>query len=142
MFNLDDCLAFIVNRSGKLFAEALENDFRPYGVTRSQWIAMYYIYTHESITQRELADKMVIKEPSVVRLLQKLESDGLLSRTGTQTDKRVKQLVLTTKGEQLCLHLMPVAQRFKDHTIQGIPEEDLQTFQRVLATMTQNASRD
>lgn len=97
MFNLDDCMAFIANRSAKIFAEALEKEFRPYNMTRSQWIAMYYIYTSESITQRELADKMSIKEPSVVRLLQKLESEGFLHRSGTHADKRVKQLELSDK---------------------------------------------
>jgi MarR family transcriptional regulator, transcriptional regulator for hemolysin len=141
LFNLDDCLAFITNRSGKIFSEALENEFRPYRLTRSQWIAMYYIYTHESITQRELADKMVIKEPSVVRLLQKLDAEGFLNRIGTQTDKRVKQLELTAKGEQVCLELIPIAENFKNNTVQGISEEDLQTFKRVLNVMTQNATK-
>lgn len=90
LFHLDDCLAFITNKSSKLFAEALDNEFRPYHITRSQWIAMYYIFNNSPITQRELADKMGIKEPSVVRLLQKLESEDLLCRNGTDKDKRIK----------------------------------------------------
>ncbi|MBA9084334.1 DNA-binding MarR family transcriptional regulator [Fontibacillus solani] len=142
MFNLDDCLAFITNRSGKIFAEALENEFRPSRITRSQWIAMYYIYTNESITQRELADKMAIKEPSVVRLLQKLEFENLLYRSGSNTDKRIKQLELTAKGQQICLALIPTAESFKNYTVRGIPEEDLQTFQRVLNTMIHNTIQD
>ncbi|MGG4220649.1 MarR family transcriptional regulator [Paenibacillus jamilae] len=142
LFNLDDCLAFITNQSAKLFAEALENEFRPYHVTRSQWIAMYYIYTNESITQRQLADKMAIKEPSVVRLLQKLELDGLLCRSGTNNDKRIKQLELSAKGVQVCRELIPIAENFKSNTVRGIPEEDLQTFKRVLEIMTRNTTKE
>lgn len=141
LFNLDDCLAFITNRSAKQFAEALEKEFRPYNMTRSQWIAMYYIYTNEFITQRELAEKMSIKEPSVVRLLQKMESEGCLRRIGTHMDKRVKQLELTDKGIQICLDLMPIAEKFKNDTVAGISEDDLQTFQDVLSMMVQNASK-
>ncbi|MDY8094902.1 MarR family transcriptional regulator [Paenibacillus polymyxa] len=142
LFNLDDCLAFITNQSAKLFAEALENEFRPYSITRSQWVAMYYIYTNESITQRKLADKMAIKEPSVVRLLQKLELDGLLRRSGTTADKRIKQLELSDKGIKVCTELIPIAENFKSNTVHGIPEEDLQTFKRVLELMTKNTLKE
>lgn len=142
LFNLDDCLAFITNQSAKLFAEALENEFRPYNITRSQWVAMYYIYTNESITQRKLADKMAIKEPSVVRLLQKLELDGLLRRSGTTADKRIKQLELSDKGIKVCTELIPIAENFKSNTVHGIPEEDLQTFKRVLELMTKNTLKE
>jgi len=42
MFNLDDCMAFITSQSAKIFSEALERRFRPYNVTRAQWIVLYY----------------------------------------------------------------------------------------------------
>lgn len=142
MFNLDDCIAFITNRSAKIFAEQLEKDFRPYNMTRSQWIAMYYIYTSESITQRELADKMSIKEPSVVRLLQKLESEGFLNRSGIHTDKRVKRLELSEKGIQVYLDLLPVAEKFKNDTIASISEDDLLTFKNVLNIMVSNVLKE
>lgn len=138
LFNLEDCLAFVTNRSGKIFAEALEKEFRPYHITRSQWIAMYYIYIQESITQRELAEEMSIKEPSVVRLLQKLEYDGLIYRSATNSDKRVKQLELSDKGVKVCLDLMPIAEKFKNDTIAGISKDDLETFKHVLSIMVEN----
>ncbi|MNW54041.1 Transcriptional regulator SlyA [compost metagenome] len=142
MFNLDDCITCITNRCAKIFAEELEKEFRPHNMTRSQWISMYYIYTSESITQRELADKMSIKEPSVVRLLQKLESEGFLNRSGIHRDKRVKQLELSEKGVQVYLDLLPVAEKFKNDTIAGISEDDLQTFKNVLNIMVSNASKE
>ncbi|CAH2716553.1 Transcriptional regulator SlyA [Neobacillus rhizosphaerae] len=103
---------------------------------------MYYIYINESITQRELADKMSIKEPSVVRLLQKLESEGLLHRSSTNEDKRIKKLELSDRGVQLYLDLLPVAEKFKNDTIANIPEDDLQTFKNVLNTMVENTSKE
>jgi DNA-binding MarR family transcriptional regulator len=142
MFNLDDCLAFITSRSAKIFAEALEKRFRPYNVTRVQWIAMYYILKSDSITQRELADKMCIKGPTVVPMLQKLEADGLMLRSGKDTDKRVKHLKLTEKGIRLCDDLTPVVEKFKNDTIAGIDPEALQIMERVLNTMVENAQKN
>jgi len=140
-FDLDDCLAFIASRSAKIFAEALESRFRPYNVTRVQWIAMYYIMKSEPITQRELAEKMCIKGPTVVPMLQKMEVNGLMFRTGKDTDKRVKHLKLTEKGVQLCNDLTPVAEQFKNDTISGIDPEELQIMKRVLNTMVKNTQK-
>ncbi|WP_300562298.1 MarR family transcriptional regulator [Companilactobacillus sp.] len=142
MFKIEDYLAFITNQSGKLFSEALERDLRPYGVTRSQWIALYFIHETPLITQRQLAERMAIKEPSVVRLIQKMESDNYLIRVPDESDKRNKQLKLTDKGNKTCLTLLPVAEAFKDNTIRGISQEDLSTVMRVLNQMVDNASEE
>ena len=61
MFNLDDCIGFVTLRSGKVLSDTLEKDLAPFNITRAQWIAMYYIYNGDNITQRELADKSFFK---------------------------------------------------------------------------------
>jgi DNA-binding MarR family transcriptional regulator len=94
------------------------------------------------MTQRALADKMSIKEPTAARLLQKMEQENLLARLGTADDKRVKQLYLTEKGMQLYLELLPVAEKFKNDTIAGISEDDLQTLKNALDTMVSNALKN
>ncbi|WP_125769826.1 MarR family winged helix-turn-helix transcriptional regulator [Companilactobacillus furfuricola] len=142
MFKIDNFLAFITNQSGKIFSKKLEKDLRPYGVTRSQWIALYFIHETPKITQKELADKMSIKEPSIVRLIQRLESEGLLNRIQDENDKRNKQLQLTEKGDEKCLDLLPVAEDFKNHTVQGISEQDLETCIKVLNQMVENTKKD
>lgn len=139
MFNLDDCIAFITCQSGRIFSEVLEKELIPYNITRAQWIAMYYIYKGEKITQRELADQMGVKQPTVVRLLQTLEAKGYLQRSGVDTDKRVKQLELTEEGTKIYLSILPVAEKFKSDTIAGISDQDLETIKRVLNMMINNS---
>lgn len=141
MFNLDDCIAFITCQGAKILAETLEKELRPYNVTRAQWIAMYYIYTSKDITQRQLADKISVKQPTMVRVLQTLETAGYLHRLGSDGDKRKKYLELTEKGAQVCRDMVLVAENFKNNTIAGISEEELQIFKNVLNIMINNASK-
>lgn len=138
MFNLDDCFALITSRSGKIFAKKLDEQLSSNGMPRPQWIAMYYIYTSEDITQKGLADKMQIKEPSVARMIQKMESDGLLYRGSSIKDKRIKSLKLTEKGKNEFFRLLPIVEKFKNNTISNISNEDLETFKRVLEKMIEN----
>ncbi|MGD1817285.1 MAG: MarR family winged helix-turn-helix transcriptional regulator [Pleomorphochaeta sp.] len=138
MFNLDDCFALITSRSGKVFAKTLDEQLSSHGIPRTQWIAMYYIHISDDITQKGLADKMAIREPTVARMLQKMEFDGFLYRSGNDNDKRIKCLKLTDKGTKEFLKLLPIVENFKNHTISGISEEDLQTFNNVLNKMIEN----
>ena len=142
MFNLDDCFALITSRSGKVFATRLEGRLASSGITRAQWIAMYYIYNSECITQRCLADKMTIKEPTVVRMIQKMEYDGFICRSGCHNDKRKKYLKLTEKGSKIYLELLPVVEKFKDDTIADISDEDLKVFKSVIEKMVENTLRE
>jgi DNA-binding MarR family transcriptional regulator len=71
-------------------------------------------------------------------MLQKMEFDGFLYRSGNDNDKRIKCLKLTDKGTKEFLKLLPIVENFKNHTISGISEEDLQTFNNVLNKMIEN----
>ena len=50
MFQLEDCIAYITSRGAKTLAERLEDRFTGSGVSRVQWIAMYYVDRCPSIT--------------------------------------------------------------------------------------------
>lgn len=139
LFNLDDCIAFMTCQSGKIFADVLERELAPHKATRSQWIAMHYIYNYRNLTQRELADKMSVSQPTVVRFLQILESKGYLKRSGANEDKRVKQLELTEAGVKVYLDILPAVEKFKTDTIAGISQEDLETLKNTLKAMIKNA---
>ena len=52
MFRLEDCIAYITSRGAKVLAERLEERFEGSGISRVQWIAMYYVNGCPSITQR------------------------------------------------------------------------------------------
>jgi DNA-binding MarR family transcriptional regulator len=82
---------------------------------------------------------MSVKEPTVVRLIQKMEQEGLLTRFGIAGDKRVKQLHLTKKGTNLYHELLPVAEKFMNDTIEGISKENLQILKDTLSMMVYNA---
>lgn len=135
-------MAFVTSQSGKAFSEALGRRLRPYNVTRTQWIAMYYIHKNHMLTQRELAEIMSLREPTVVRMLQQMELSGYLIRNGSEEDRRRKHLELSPQGEKFCLDLLPVVEQFKKDTTQGIRPEELEMVKNVLAKMVENAENE
>ncbi|WMJ75790.1 MarR family transcriptional regulator [Sedimentibacter sp. MB35-C1] len=108
------------------------------GVTRVQWIALYYLGKDEFISQKELAERMSVKESSVARLLDRMERDGLVERVRSEEDKRVINLRLTEKGRQRRAKLVPEGEKFERLLHKNISDEDMKIFTMVLSKMVNN----
>ena len=108
------------------------------GVTRVQWIALYYLGNRRTISQRDLASDMKIKESTVVRLIDRMEREELVQRKKSDKDKRVINLILTEKGQRYREELLPEGHKFNDIVSAGITEEEMNVFKSVLDKMVNN----
>jgi DNA-binding MarR family transcriptional regulator len=138
MFDLDDCIAFITNKSAKKLADEFNRRLQEHGTTRVQWIALFYIGKAGEISQKELSDYMDIKESSMVRLIDRMEKEELVERRKDSEDRRITKIILTDKGKFLIEELMPRGQEFQDDVLKGISKENLEVFKEVLQRMTDN----
>ncbi|MGN9160021.1 MarR family winged helix-turn-helix transcriptional regulator [Clostridium sulfidigenes] len=138
MFDLDDCIAFITNKSAKKLADEFNRRLQENGTTRVQWIALFYIGKAGEISQKELSDYMDIKESSMVRLIDRMEKEELVERRKDSEDRRITKIILTDKGKFLKEELMPRGQEFQDDVLKGISKENLEIFKEVLKRMTDN----
>ncbi len=141
MFNIDDCIGFITNKCSKKISDEFNRRLQEYGVTRVQWIAIFYIGKYDNgIFQRELSDLMNVKESSMVRLIDRMEKEELVIRKKNDNDRRITSIFLTDKGIILRNKLLPLGEQFqKDATI-GISSEELDIFKKVLEKMVNNIS--
>ena len=92
------------------------------GVTRIQWIALYYLGKHHQLSQKELSGHMNIKESTVVRLIDRMERDDFVLRQKDPKDRRITLLSLTEKGDTYREELLPEGEVFNDLIKIGISE--------------------
>lgn len=140
MFDLDDCIAFITNKSAKKLADEFNRRLQEHGTTRVQWIALFYIGKAGEVSQKELSDYMDIKESSMVRLIDRMEKEELVERRKDSEDRRITKIILTDRGKFLKEELMPIGQEFQNDVVKGISKENLEVFKEVLQRMTYNIS--
>lgn len=122
----------------KQITEAFGQRLQESGITRIQWIALYYLGMNVSLSQRELANLMNITDSSAGRLIDRMERDGYVERQRSKSDRRVVKVALTPVGESYRDQLMPLGQAFNDELIQGLTESELIVFEKVLLTMVKN----
>ncbi len=135
-------MGYIADNSSKIICDAFSEKVKKLGVTRVQWIALYYLGKEEFISQKELAERMNVKESSVARLLDRMERDGLVERLRSEDDKRVTNLVLTEKGRQHRTELLPEGERFEKLLHKNISDEEMQIFTKVLSKMVNNIKEE
>jgi DNA-binding MarR family transcriptional regulator len=140
MFDIESCVCFINSKTSKKMANMFNERLIPLGVTRVQWIAMYYLLKYGDMSQKELGERMGTKESTVARLLDRMEDEGLIQRTKDEEDRRVKYIKLTQKGTERIEELLPEGQKMSEFFSIGITEEEVEVFKRVLEKFMKNIS--
>lgn len=131
-------MGHITENAMKQISEAFGRRLQNTGITRVQWIALYYVKTKKRISQRDLSNLMNVKDSSAGRLIDRLERDGFIERERNDVDRRVIYIKLTDKGDRLISDLMPIGIKFNDDLLAGIDEEELMIYEKVLKKMTSN----
>lgn len=138
MFQLDDCIGFITNKVSKKIADIFNEKLSKYGITRVQWIALYFLGKHEYINQSELADKMDIKKSTMVRLIDRMEKEGYVQRQKDINDRRITYICLTELGKKHREDLLPFGEDFSNSIVRNISEEEMEIFKKVLDRLVEN----
>jgi MarR family transcriptional regulator, lower aerobic nicotinate degradation pathway regulator len=86
-----------------LFAE----NAREYAVTPVQYAALQCIYDSPGLDQRTLADRIRFDTSTIGGVIDRLEKRGLVTRSNSPDDRRVRLLLLTGAGEALLAALQP-----------------------------------
>lgn len=80
------------------------------GLTGPQLWALKILYSTSPIMVSDLARQMFLRPATVVGILDRLESKGLVARARSKTDRRAVDLQLTETGRQLAEKAPEVAQ--------------------------------
>jgi MarR family transcriptional regulator for hemolysin len=88
------------------------------------------------LTQTDLADRLGVKGPTLVRLLDGLEADGLVKRIAGLGDRRSKLIVIEETGRVVLSEVDMHAARIRDELFDGIGDSDLEAALRGLQQLT------
>ncbi|HSG34901.1 MAG TPA: MarR family transcriptional regulator, partial [Sphingomonadaceae bacterium] len=82
--------------------------------------------------QVEIAKRLRIEGPTLTRMLDTLEKDGLVERLPDPNDRRTKQLRLTGKGERTLEEIFEIAAGLRARLFDGIDIGDLEKVNAIL----------
>ena len=129
-------------RVARRWRKLLDERLKDLGVTQARWFTMVCLQRGGGgLTQRELARLMTIENPTLVRLLDSLEEQGLIERRPSERDRRARLLYLTNAGERFMSDLNERANVLRDEMLIGLEDEDPEVVLRVFEQVMENATR-
>jgi len=126
--------------------QASRNDmyrrFREVGeeITPEQWAVLIRLWEKDGRQQGELGDASFRDRSTMSRILDVLESRGIVERRFAKDDGRVRLVYLTHRGKALRKKLVPIARSLVEDMVDGITERDLVTTRRTLMAMFANVT--
>lgn len=135
-----DFYNLLTGRTPQAFNRVLNKNFRQNGVelTKEQWSILAVLWENDGCSQQYLADKSFRDRPSVTRLIDNMEKDGLVKRKPDVNDRRSNLIFLTKKGKQIQEKVMNLVNATVEESIKGISIENILTVKEVFHKIYQN----
>lgn len=118
----------------------LSEVFKKNGVnlTAEQYLVMDTLWNEGTLTQQAIAFIIQKDKNSVTQFIDNLEKKGLVARSVSKDDRRVNNIVVTKEGMALKDSTKQLAIETMEKALEGIPEQDVQTFVDVLKKVCAN----
>ena len=133
-------LGLLVSRLGRVWRRRADQALSAHGLSEAMSTPLLILSRRgKCVRQGVLANEMGIEGPSLVRLIDLLQAEGLVERREDPTDRRAKMLHVTPLGEAKVAEINRVLQRLRAELMNGIPGEDLAITFNVLRQIEQTA---
>ena len=133
---VDDYLPALLAQASQLISAEFHQVVRKHGLSVSEWRVMASLAGGAPISIGRLAQVTVTKQPTVTRLLDRMEARGQVQRLPHRSDRRITLVCITRKGAKTVQRLMELA---RDHELRVLEpfglaraEELKQTLRRMI----------
>lgn len=141
MDEMDEGFGFLVHDVARLLTSVLDKRLSRYGLTRSHWRAILYIWRTPGISQTELSDILDLSRMGVTGLIDRMETKGLVARRDDATDRRVKRVYLTESTTELVPKITALGGETVDDFFTGIDKTDQDALINLLLKVKVNGKR-
>jgi MarR family transcriptional regulator for hemolysin len=130
-----------INAAARATRALLDARLAAAGLSFSSYVVLFTLKENGPMIQREIAERLAIEGPSVVRQIGQLEAAGRIERLPLASDRRAAAIRLTQAGEALFDQVYGDILATEADLTAGISAADVATMLRVLEAVTERARR-
>ena len=136
-FVIEESLGYLLNRAARKMAHQLALEIEPAGIAIGQWAILLFLWNRDGLSQAELSRVVAIEQPTMVRTIDRMVRDGLVTREADPADARVSRIHLTQRGRSLRDTLVPRAIAVNEAILERLTDAEGRTLLRLLAKIVE-----
>jgi DNA-binding MarR family transcriptional regulator len=127
-----ESVASLIKYAVQAFHRTVDAKVVEYDLTSMQWAPLLLLASGRASTAAELARCNNVDTSTMTRMLDRLESKGLITRKRNSNDRRVFDLDLTDEGRRLAQKIpFLIAESLNQH-LQGFTREEFEIMEKLL----------
>jgi MarR family transcriptional regulator for hemolysin len=129
-----------LTRTARVVGRAFDDALSRAGGSLPTWLVLVSLKGRAHGAQRDLARAVGVEGPTLTHHLNRMETDGLITRTRRPENRRVHDVALTEAGEETFQHLVGTVVAFDEQLRAGLSAGELATFAEILERLLVNAA--
>ena len=118
----------------------LRKRLRRSGINIARWRVLAVLQDSGQLNIGQIAEHTLIEQPTVSRIVDQLEREGLAVRKTGSKDSRFVQVRLTPAGVEAFKLIYPIAIRHQELALQGFKPQEIKTLTGFLERIQKNIS--
>ena len=142
---VDDYLPALLAQASQLISGEFHRVVTAHGFTVSEWRVLATLAGNEPMNIGRLAQITTIKQPTVTRLLDRMEAKGYVERIENEGDRRFTLVRITGTGTRMVSRLIPLAREHEQRVLEpfGLQRaEDLKSTLRSIIELHRTSAAD
>ncbi len=137
-FDIEQWPFYWLTRFTGRYLHEMEIALKALGLDIPRWRVLMSLRGDKVLSVSEIADNAIVKLPTMTRIVQRMQIDGLVRCRQSASDRRVTEVELTDAGKRAGQQAWAVADSLYTRTFGKIPADDVMRLNRTLRTLNRN----
>ena len=132
---IDDYLLYLLARASALVSGQFHARLKPHGIDVAEWRVLATLSDADAMTVGDLADIVLFQQPTVTKIIDRMEDRGLIARRREAGDRRKVHLSVTPIGRKIVRGVLADARDHEAEVLSAYSERESAALKDVLRTL-------
>lgn len=137
-YDFEESVGYWITLTSHFYQQALQTELAPYGITFRQFQILGWLVYEGELAQNELAERMMVEPPTLVRILDRMERDEWIRRECDSLDRRRKLIVIQPRAKPVWTKMVRCLKRLRERATRGMTSQEIRTLKVLLARVQEN----
>lgn len=138
---IDDYLSYLLARASHQVSREFHRELKPYSLSVLEWRVLATLEGSEGCSLGEVADAVLFKQPTVTKMIDRMERAGWVKRRPGKGDRRRVRIVLTARGRSTVRTLLEKAKAHEAACLASYTPAEIENLKRILRDLLRRSAR-